>query len=67
MGFPAEAEAYINFIFANGGLIIPSFGDPADDPAYKVFQGLFPDRRVVQIMERAKQAGLTRLAIGTSG
>ena len=42
--------SYINFVFANGGLILPSFGDAADDPAFRIFSGLFPDRKIVQLL-----------------
>ena len=41
--------SYINFAFANGGLIMPSFGDPCDDPVFRIFSGLFPDRKVIQL------------------
>lgn len=42
--------SYVNFAFANDGVIIPSFGDSADAPAYRAFQALFPDRRIIQIL-----------------
>jgi agmatine deiminase len=42
--------SYVNFAFANGGLIVPTFGDPADEPAYRAFSALFPDRRIIQIL-----------------
>jgi agmatine deiminase len=42
--------SYINFVFANGGLIMPSFGDAADDPAFRIFSGLFPDRKIIQLL-----------------
>ena len=38
---------YCNFVFANGGVIVPQFEDPADFQAIKVLQELMPDRRVV--------------------
>ncbi len=41
--------SYVNFAFANGGLIMPSFGDAADDTAFRIFTGLFPDRKIVQL------------------
>jgi agmatine deiminase len=41
--------SYINFAFANDGLIIPSFGDPCDDPVFRIFTGLFPDRKIIQL------------------
>jgi agmatine deiminase len=42
--------SYVNFIFANGGLVVPSFGDPADEHARRAFAALYPDRRIIQIM-----------------
>jgi len=37
---------YCNFLIANGVVIIPQFGDPADEAAIKALQPLFPDRDV---------------------
>jgi agmatine deiminase len=42
--------SYVNFAFANGGLILPQFGDPADDAALRLFSELFPDRRIVPML-----------------
>jgi agmatine deiminase len=42
--------SYINFVFANGGVIMPSFGDACDDPAFRIFSGLFPDRKIIQLL-----------------
>ena len=42
--------SYINFAFANGGLIMPSFGDAADDPVFRIFSDVFPDRKIVQLL-----------------
>jgi agmatine deiminase len=41
--------SYVNFVFATGGLIMPSFGDAADDPAFRIFSSLFPDRKIIQL------------------
>jgi agmatine deiminase len=38
---------YANFIFLNGGLIVPTYDDPADQIAIDTLQRLLPDRRVV--------------------
>lgn len=38
---------YCNFVFANGAVIVPQFGDPADASAIETLQKLLPDRRVV--------------------
>ena len=42
--------SYINFVFTNGGLIMPSFGDACDDPAFRIFTGLFPERKIIQLL-----------------
>jgi agmatine deiminase len=39
--------SYCNFIFVNGGLIVPTFDDPADQIAIDTLQRLLPGRRVV--------------------
>jgi agmatine deiminase len=38
---------YCNFVFANGGVIVPQFEDAADAKAIKILQDLLPDHRVV--------------------
>jgi agmatine deiminase len=38
---------YANFIFVNGGLIVPTYDDPADQISIETLQKLLPDRRVV--------------------
>lgn len=38
---------YCNFVFCNGGLIVPQFDDPADAKAIHILQELLPGRRVV--------------------
>jgi agmatine deiminase len=35
-----------NFLIANGVVVVPQFGDPADEAALKTLQPLFPDRDV---------------------
>jgi agmatine deiminase len=42
-------RSYINFALANGGLVIPAFGDPADDVAASIIAHAFPHRKVVQV------------------
>jgi agmatine deiminase len=37
---------YCNFLIANGVVIVPAFGDPADEGAIRTLQPLFPDRDV---------------------
>jgi len=41
--------SYVNFYIANGGVVMPSFEDPADPRAYETVVRCFPDRQVVQI------------------
>jgi agmatine deiminase len=38
--------SYCNFLIANGVVIVPQFGDPADDEAIATLRPLFPDRDV---------------------
>jgi len=38
--------SYINFVFVNGGIILPVFGDPQDDVAVTALAGLVPDRQI---------------------
>jgi len=44
--------SYINFCFANHGLVVPSFDDPCDADVVQIMQRVFPDRRVVQVPAR---------------
>lgn len=46
------AASYVNFYIANGCVVMPGFGDPADEAAREVLRKLFPDREVVQIYSR---------------
>ena len=46
------AASYVNFYIANKSIVMPGFGDPADQEAKAVLQRLFPDREVVQIYTR---------------
>jgi len=41
--------SYINFYLANGGLVMPTYGIPADQRARAVLETCFPDRRIVQV------------------
>lgn len=43
------AASYINFYLANGGVIAPRFGIPADGPAADALADAFPERQVVQV------------------
>lgn len=46
------AASYVNFYIANGAIIMPGFNDTNDEPAKKILEGLFPDRKVIQIYAR---------------
>ncbi len=46
------AASYVNFYIANGGIILPAFGDPADEQAAAVLQRCFPGREIVSIPAR---------------
>jgi agmatine deiminase len=41
--------SYINFYFANFGVVVPSFDDPCDLEVMKIVEKAFPDRRIVQV------------------
>ena len=46
------AASYLNFLICNGGIVMPSFGDPCDDPARVKLEELFPGREVVAVPGR---------------
>jgi len=46
------AASYVNFYIANHHVVMPGFGDPADEEAKAILQELFPTREVVQIYAR---------------
>ncbi len=41
--------SYINFYIANGGIVLPEFNDPMDQPALEAVTAAFPDREIVQL------------------
>jgi agmatine deiminase len=43
------SPSYVNFYVADGGVVMPAFGDPADDAARDIVARLFPGRAVVQV------------------
>jgi agmatine deiminase len=53
------SPSYVNFYLANGGLVVPAFGDPSDATAGEILSRLFPRRAVVQVptLELAKADG----------
>lgn len=46
------AASYVNFYIANRHIVMPGFGDPADESAKQLLSELFPDREVIQIYAR---------------
>ncbi len=46
------AASYINFYFCNGGVVVPTFDDPHDEPALQTLQALLPERKVVGVPAR---------------
>ena len=42
-------NSYANFIFVNGGVIIPTFNCPSDKTALEIFKKAFPDRKIAEI------------------
>lgn len=43
---------YVNFYIANGGIVMPTYDDPNDEPARQILADLFPDRQVVGVPAR---------------
>ncbi len=43
------ADCYLNFYIANGGIVMPAFGQPSDQQAAEVLDQVFPDREVVLV------------------
>jgi agmatine deiminase len=43
------ALSYVNYYIANGGIVMPSFGDAHDALAREIVARAFPDRRVMQV------------------
>ncbi len=62
----ADAESdsfcasYINFYMANGGIVMPAYDAPGDEPARRIVQRTFPNHEVVQVDVR-------KIAIGGGG
>ena len=51
VGEPIQ-PSYINFVFANGAVIVPMFGDEMDDVVLDIFAHQFPDRDIVPFPAR---------------
>jgi agmatine/peptidylarginine deiminase len=43
------AASYANFLIVNGAVLMPAYGDDADDAAAAVLAAAFPDREIVQV------------------
>ncbi|MBO9717551.1 MAG: agmatine deiminase family protein [Pseudoxanthomonas sp.] len=43
------AASYANFLIVNGAVLMPAYGDPADDRAAAVLAEAFPCREIVQV------------------
>ena len=43
------AASYANFLIVNGAVLVPAYGDEADDIAADVLASAFPDREIVQV------------------
>jgi agmatine deiminase len=52
--------SYINFYVANGGIIMPAYDAPGDEPARKIVAATFPKHEIVQVDVR-------KIAIGGGG
>ena len=46
------AASYVNFYIANHAVVMPAFGDPADEQAQEILRKLFPTREIVAIPAR---------------
>ena len=46
------AASYANFLIINGAVLMPAYGDAADDDAAAVLAEAFPDREIVQVFCR---------------
>ena len=47
------AASYANYLIVNGAVLMPAYGDPADDRAAAVLAQAYPDREIVQVPCRA--------------
>jgi agmatine/peptidylarginine deiminase len=43
------AASYANFLILNGAVLMPAYGDPADEPAAAVLAQAFPGREIVPV------------------
>jgi agmatine deiminase len=50
-------RSYANFCLTNGGVVVPTFGDPRDGEALEILASAFPDREVVGVDARQLVTG----------
>jgi agmatine/peptidylarginine deiminase len=43
------AASYANYLIVNGGVLVPAYGDAADDEAARIIGAAYPGREVVQV------------------
>ena len=43
------AASYANYLILNGAVLMPAYGDRADDAAREVLAAAYPDREIVQV------------------
>lgn len=43
------AASYANYLIINGAVLMPAYGDAADDAAAAVLAQAYPDREIVQV------------------
>jgi len=41
--------SYVNFYLANGGVVMPAYDAPGDEPARRIIERAFPGREIVQV------------------
>lgn len=46
------SASYVNFYFANGGIVVPTFDDSSDNLAIAKFREVYPDREVIGVYAR---------------
>ena len=49
----AAPASHMNFIIANGAVVVPVYGRPAQAAALDALQAVFPDRKVIGLPSRA--------------
>ena len=49
----AAPASHVNFVIANGVVVVPVYGTPSADRAVEALQDIFPDRKVIGLPSRA--------------